>query len=302
MKRSFSAFVLCLWMCCANVGAEETISLTVRSERDGVLLPVSVFKPEGTGPFPAIVIAHDCSGLGTRSSGQALSCAHDLASWGFVVAVPDSFGPRDLPNGVCASSHAASARASGYVRAADARSTLQLLSTLDYVDVGHVGILGGSHGGWTTLAAMLELPHPSNKPHFEAGIALYPPCAVPYGSWHGERAHGAQTGPMVSASGIYRSQGPVLILVGSDDDWTPASDCEKLASTSRQAGYDVKVVEFPHAQHSFDSNHAQHFDALRTNSSAPSGKGATTGGDPLAWSEARTRVRAFFVEKLGIPR
>ena len=32
-------------------------------------IPVTLLKPEGPGPFPAVVILHDCSGLGPRSSG-----------------------------------------------------------------------------------------------------------------------------------------------------------------------------------------------------------------------------------------
>jgi len=31
-------------------------------------LPATVLKPDGAGPFPAIVLLHDCSGLGPRSS------------------------------------------------------------------------------------------------------------------------------------------------------------------------------------------------------------------------------------------
>ena len=32
-------------------------------------IPAALMKPDGPGPFPAVVIMHDCSGLGPRSSG-----------------------------------------------------------------------------------------------------------------------------------------------------------------------------------------------------------------------------------------
>lgn len=33
-------------------------------------VPFTLTKPPGNGPFPAVVILHDCSGLGVRSSGS----------------------------------------------------------------------------------------------------------------------------------------------------------------------------------------------------------------------------------------
>jgi hypothetical protein len=49
-------------------------------------IPFTLSKPAGDGPFPAVVILHDCSGLGPRSRAVALvdtACRqrirHDLA-------------------------------------------------------------------------------------------------------------------------------------------------------------------------------------------------------------------------------
>ena len=51
--------------------------------------------------IPAVVIAHDCSGLGPRSSGSPKRRAALLAQQGYVVLIPDSFGTRGFPDGVC---------------------------------------------------------------------------------------------------------------------------------------------------------------------------------------------------------
>src|SRR5688572_33506441 len=64
-------------------------------------IPVAIEKPDGPGPFPAVVILHDCSGLGPRSSGAPARWAHELVAKGYVVAMPDSFARRGFPDGIC---------------------------------------------------------------------------------------------------------------------------------------------------------------------------------------------------------
>src|SRR5436190_1692449 len=64
-------------------------------------IPIRIERPDGPGPFPAIVILHDCSGLGPRSSGAPARWAAEFVKRGYVVAIPDSFTTRGFPNGVC---------------------------------------------------------------------------------------------------------------------------------------------------------------------------------------------------------
>ena len=45
-------------------------------------IPATTFKPDGPGPFPAVVIMHDCSGLGPRSSGAPERWAKELVGRG----------------------------------------------------------------------------------------------------------------------------------------------------------------------------------------------------------------------------
>ena len=45
-------------------------------------IPATISKPDGPGPFPAVVILHDCSGLGPRSSGAAERWARELVARG----------------------------------------------------------------------------------------------------------------------------------------------------------------------------------------------------------------------------
>jgi hypothetical protein len=72
MRRStFALAVLLSIVAAPEARAYSHDSVTVQSTTDGVPqdLPTELYKPDGAGPFPAIVIMHDCSGLGPRSSG-----------------------------------------------------------------------------------------------------------------------------------------------------------------------------------------------------------------------------------------
>ena len=299
------ARIVCL--CLAAIGAllpsggrAATAAVTVASAVSGESIPAALREPDGPGPFPAVVIMHDCSGLGPRSSGAPARWADELVGHGFAVLIPDSFTPRGLPLGVCTEPVERARVADGYVRAGDAYGALAYLRSRPEIDGRHIGIMGGSHGGWTVLAAMYQPVLATNplraakENGFAAAIALYPSCAAQYGSWQGIRANGARVGPPVAYSGVYKPIAPVLILIGEKDDWTPAAPCEHLAEAAQQQGYPVSIKVYPGAFHSFDSFAPMRFDPLRSNASSLSGHGATTGGDSAAWADARQQVSAFF--------
>ena len=230
-------------------------------------IPVSVSKPDGDGPFPAIVLLHDCSGLGPRSSGAPGRWAATLVERGYVVVMPDSFSTRGVPDGVCTGG-SRRANVGPDRRAQDAFDALGYAQRLPYVDAKRIGVMGGSHGGTTTLLAL-------RQPGFAAGVALYPRCS--------------------SAPDGYQPAAPLLILIGELDDWTPAADCQRLASAAA-----LKV--YPGAHHAFDSDRPVRFIAARLNPSSPSGRGATTGGNAAAWKDAIEEVTRFFARSLSAAR
>ena len=249
-------------------------------------IPAEVIKPEGPGPFPAVVILHDCSGLGPRSSGAPKRWAGELVSHGYVAILPDSFSPRGHRDGIC--SVPPQQRHPGVTpvhRADDAYATLAYLRTLPYVDGNRVAVMGGSHGGASTLATMVA-PQAKDK-GFLAAAALYPACALNMGGWR------------VDLSGDYAPAGPVQILIGELDDWTPAASCRKLAEAAQKAGHPVTIKVYPGAHHAFDSANPERYVASRVNANAPGRRGATTGGQALAWADSIREVVAFFGRYLG---
>lgn len=281
----------------------EELQLTVTPVGWSIALPALLIKPEGDGPFPAIVIMHDCSGLGPRGSGAPRRWANELVPQGYVVLIPDSFTPRGLPNGTCTAPVEYIGAGAPFTRALDAYGALALLRTLPYVDGTRIGVMGGSHGGSTTLAA-LSTPGDSADPlaavkrnGFTAGLALYPGCTFRLGGWSVTRDPD-EPHRISGYKGVYQPQAPLLILTGALDDWTPAGPCRVMVETSRAAGHKADIVVYPDAHHSFDNTSSLRHVAERNNVNAPGGKGATTGGNVKAWADAKLQVQAFFARHL----
>jgi dienelactone hydrolase len=270
-------------------------------------IPATLIRPDGEGPFPAIVIVHDCSGLGPRSSGAPRRWAQELIGHGYVILIPDSFGPRDLPNGVCTAPLADGRRAHYAIRAGDALGALAALRALSYVDGNRIGIMGGSHGGATTLATIVE-PLPgggyteAKKKNFAAGIALYPRCDAQHGNWNIAGRQNGNNGPPTGYTGVFRPLAPLLILTGEKDDWTPAEPCLRMTEAAQAAGHPLEIKIYPGAHHSFDSSSQVRFVTERNNPNSPTGKWATTGGDLAARQDAKKQVVEFFARYLKAER
>lgn len=177
-------------------------------------------KPDGKGPFPAVVLMHGCGGIWRWND----VWSDRLAGWGYVVLDVDSFGPRGKAS-ICENSRAIT----GEMRALDAYGAKAFLTGLPFLDPARIAVLGMSHGGWAVLDAArratfsdLEL-----KP-FQAAIALYPWCDDP------------------TEVGM-----PLLILTGEADDWSPVERCRAFAAGAGSSSQVVLQV-YPGAHHLFD--------------------------------------------------
>jgi dienelactone hydrolase len=45
----------------------------------------------------------------------------------------------------------------------------------------------------------------------------------------------ARAGPITAYTGVYKPLAPLLILIGENDDWTPAEPCRKLTDAAQAA-------------------------------------------------------------------
>ena len=232
---------------------------------------------------------HDCSGLGPLSSHAPARWAQTLTGHGYVTVMPDSFSTRGFPSGVCTDARPGRSSVSPSRRAQDAHAALAHARSLAFVDGRHVGLMGGSHGGLTTLVSLVA---PQAEGGFAAAVALYPACRGRLGEWNG-------------VSGVYHPVAPLLILIGGLDDWTPAESCRQMVEVARAAGYPAAIKIYPGAHHSFDSANPVRYIGTRINPTATGGRGATTGGNAEAWADSIREVLAFFDQHLApatVPR
>jgi dienelactone hydrolase len=232
----------------------------------------TLYRPEGAGPFPAVVALHDCGGLSNRPA----TVAHLYNEWtnalvaqGFVVLFPDSFESRGL--GSQCRVRERKVRAS-HERVADANAARRWLQTQSFVRAEHISLLGWSNGG----IAVLWTVRPTAAPHddgadFRSAVAFYPGCRRLR-----ETAWSARV--------------PTLILIGSADDWTPASTCQQMVAGAHGRSARVQIIVYPGAHHDFDrANYPLRLRTGLAHTADPSGK-AHGGTDPAARNDALKRV------------
>ena len=188
-------------------------------------------RPDGAGPFPAVVGLHGCAGMHDTTR-QRL--ADQLVGWGYVVLLVDSYATRGIEH-ACTSA----ALAIFLERIPDAYGALVFLAGQTFVDPQRVAVVGFSAGSWVTLSVAetnsFEQFVPRGNLRFRAAAAFYPPC---------QQAAGRP--------GI-----PTLILIGALDDWTPAADCSSKIAGWGNDGPPVELVVYPGAHHGFYYSHLQ---------------------------------------------
>jgi dienelactone hydrolase len=263
------AGLLAFWMVQPAAAADQApdrISIPADGKNEPATLDAMLFKPEGQGPFPAVVAMHGCRGLWSSKKGAELSPRHAdwgrrLAALGYVVIFPDSFGSRGLgPQCKNGDREVEPYRE----RVEDANAARRYLQTLAYVKPAAIALLGWSNGGSTVLYTVRpkDTPNP-DSPDFRAAVAFYPGCTAP------------------AEKGDWAPRVPLLIVMGEVDDWTPAKPCKALAHANPGS---VKLILYPGAYHDFD-NEAQTLHELH-------GLAYTANGDGVAHAGLNPAARA----------
>jgi dienelactone hydrolase len=234
-----------------------------------------MYRPIGTGPFPALVLMHGCGGMVTNQGYVTASYrywAERLALEGYVALLVDSFGPRGYRS-IC-ELQLRPIRESRE-RADDIYAAQEWLAAQTYVARDRIGVIGWSNGASGTLYGMRE-----SRPRrgIRAAVAFYPGCRT-----------------LARSKTPYRPYAPLLILAGEADDWTPAAACVELAAIARKQGAAMETVTYPGAHHSFDRiNSPVRYRPNVRNLNKPDRKGATAGEHPEARKDAIRRTLEFF--------
>jgi dienelactone hydrolase len=218
MRRSarfLVAAVCLLW--CGAVAAQELVHFSSLEDngpgRPPTTLDGYMFRPAEGGRHPALVFLHGCDGLFDRTNGligrRERDWAAELIQRSYVVLMVDSFGPRNQGE-MC--SQRGFDREVYLKRPRDAFGALLFLQAQPTVQPDRVGVIGWSQGGgavlYTIRAQSVGGPTQLPQGDFRVAVAFYPT------SCNEQRQQG------------WTSAIPLLVLLGAEDVWTPATPCK----------------------------------------------------------------------------
>jgi len=214
----------------------------------------NLYRPAGSGPFPAMLVLHTSVGLFDHE----LTYGQWLADQGYVALVPDYFAPVGVTSGTLdMKTFQADTVREDLARAIDC------LRSLAYVDKTRVGTVGFSLGGYFALAL-------GTREDVRAVIAYYagacdPPvdevCLARY--------------PMATVAAQVRA--PVLLLHGQADTVSPFAFIRATQDILQRAGKSSELVPYPGVGHAFDFTN----------------RAASPNYNPPATANAKARVVAF---------
>jgi dienelactone hydrolase len=200
---------------------------TVAHADPGDLISGELYRPAGTGPYPAVVALPGCTGRFDPVSEREITSRY--TDHAYVVLWTDSFSARGIEHQCGFVPHPVD-------QALDAYGALDFLATQPFVDPAHVIVLGVAQGGTTALSLASPAGYAQGiSPHrFIAAIAYSPHCY-----------------PGFATVSI-----PTLILTGEVDSWNPAVECEAMMAehtgTGAGTGATERLIVFPGAYHGFN--------------------------------------------------
>jgi dienelactone hydrolase len=197
--------------------------ISIPGSSGGLTLPGDLYRPEGSGPFPAVVLLGHCGGVEPFMA----DWARWLTNQGYVALLLDSFAPRGATNACQGGPPTVS------TAARDAMDALAYLKSSPLVDGERVAVMGWSHGAGAALQASSRTLRPfgvSEALRFRAAVALYPACS----------------------NLDVQTPTPTLLLLAGRDDWTPPRQCVSMGEFARGRGSPVSWEMYANAHHSFD--------------------------------------------------
>ncbi|MDW8469665.1 MAG: dienelactone hydrolase family protein [Burkholderiales bacterium] len=179
-------------------------------------------------PAPAVVLVHGSGGVRDAREGDY---GRALSEAGIAVLAIDSFTPRGI-----ASTVDDQTRLSLGQMVRDAFAAAAFLRQQPAIDPARIAVMGMSRGGAVAMRAadsreQAEARARLGVGNFKAYVALYPGCSTQYRN------------PRVS--------GPMLVLIGEDDDYTGVKTCAQYIERIRAAGANAELKTYPGAAHGF---------------------------------------------------
>jgi dienelactone hydrolase len=222
----------------------DDLIFPAKPEPFGYAKASKMFKPEGKGPFPAVVILPTCAGHLSRHSFDVWAKA--ALRRGYAVLVVDPLTPRGV------TVPAENCRPPTKVRESrlrkDAFDAAEHLRRQPFVDPERVGLLGLSQGAMAALAAAANnYDRPQNRRPFRAIVSNYPVCffrnlQIPGRNGPANIHYIPETKIVV----------PLLVQMGELDTEGPPKECTTRLEGQKAQGAPVHLVVYKNATHGWD--------------------------------------------------
>jgi dipeptidyl aminopeptidase/acylaminoacyl peptidase len=227
---------------------------------DSLEVPGVLYKPHQASSeekAPALVLVHGGPGGQAQVGYSALTQA--LANRGYVVFDINNRGS----SGYGKTFYQMDDRKHGEADLGDVVAAKGLLASLGYVDTTKIGIIGGSYGGYMTLAALTLQPDA-----FKVGVDLFgisnwsrtltniPPWWEAFkdalykemGDPKTDSARLRRISPLFNADKI---KVPLMVLQGANDPRVLQIESDEIVAAARKNGVPVEYVVFPDEGHGF---------------------------------------------------
>ena len=241
--------------------ALSTMKAVKYPSSDGLMIPAYLSLPKGLAPknLPAIVFPH--GGPWARDSWGYHTFAQFLANRGYAVLMPNfrgsvGYGKKFLDAGN---------KQWGDKMQDDLTWGVKYLVAQGIADPKRVGIMGGSYGGYATLAGVTFTPDvygaavsivgPSNlitllesiPPYWEAGRKVFHERMGDPSTPQG-RAQLERQSPLSSATKI---RTPLMVIQGANDPRVNKRESDQIVVALRDRGFPVEYIVAPDEGHGF---------------------------------------------------
>lgn len=222
------------WSMASGPARATPVPMQVELPAGSLKLHAQLYKPGGSGPFPAVIALHGCGGLAAGQEPVApryRDWAEDLVKAGYAVLLPDSFGSREVGPQCREKDRKVHARRE---RVADVAAAHKWLTAQSWVARERISLIGWAHGASTVLWAVRpQLAVGGKEPDFRSAIAFYPECRI-----------SSRTG--------WSARVPTLLLIGANDDVAAPSQCRQMVDGARGRTALTRIIVYPDAPHDFD--------------------------------------------------
>jgi len=221
MNRTLAIALLTLLTTVAALAADsKTVSYKSGDETvQGVL-----YTPSGKGPFPALIVIHECWGLNDWVKEQASK----LADQGYVALAVDLYRGKVATTPEMAHEIMRGVPEDRAQR--DLHAAFEFLASQPDVKKDRIGSIGWCMGGGYSLDVALQ------EPALAATVINYGHLAT-------------------DTDAMKKINAPILGLFGAQDQGIPPDDVHKFEQTMKQLGKKIDVKIYDDAGHAFENPH-----------------------------------------------